>query len=105
MPETGSTSLAPPTDVELSREDYSWLTPEPETPAKKMSRKVMANPLVPIGCGLTVAALVYGLTQFKRGNQRSSQMAMRMRVLAQGGTIIAVLGGLMVSGAVERRDK
>ena len=49
MPETGSTSLAPPTDVELSREDYSWLTPEPETPAQKMSRKVMANPLVPIG--------------------------------------------------------
>ena len=57
------------------------------------------------GCGLTVAALVYGLTQFKRGNQRSSQIAMRMRVLAQGGTIIAVLGGLFMSGAVERRDR
>ena len=57
-----------------------------------------------LGCGLTVAALVYGLTQFKRGNQRSSQIAMRMRVLAQGGTIMAVLGGLFFSGAVEKRE-
>lgn len=97
-------SLAPPTDIKLSSEDYSWLTPEPETPAKKMSRKVQANPLVPIGCGLTVLALVYGLTQFKRGNQRTSQIAMRMRVLAQGGTVMAILGGLFFSGAVERRD-
>lgn len=51
-----------------------------------------------------MAALVYGLTQFKRGNQRSSQIAMRMRVLAQGGTIMAVLGGLFFSGAVEKRE-
>ena len=49
MPETGVTTLAPPPEAELSREDYSWMAPEPETPAKKMSRKVMANPLVPIG--------------------------------------------------------
>ena len=56
------------------------------------------------GCGLTVLALVYGLAQFKRGHQRNSQMAMRMRVLAQGGTLIAVLGGLFFSGVVERRD-
>ena len=58
-----------------------------------------------VGCGLTVFALIYGLTQFKRGNQRGSQIAMRMRVLAQGGTIIAVLGGLLMSGSVERKDK
>ena len=42
-------SMGPPMDVELTEEDYSWLTPEPETPARKMSRKVMANPLVPLG--------------------------------------------------------
>lgn len=50
MPETAPT-LAPPADqkLTLSNEDYSWLTPEPESPGRKMSRKVMANPLVPIG--------------------------------------------------------
>ena len=57
------------------------------------------------GCGLTVAALVYGLTQFKRGNQRASQMAMRMRVLAQGGTVMALLGGVLVSEFMQKRDK
>ena len=46
MPET---TLAPPPDAKLASEDYSWLQPEPETPARKMSRKVQANPLVPIG--------------------------------------------------------
>ena len=46
MPET---HLAPPPDAKLASEDYSWLKPEPETPGKKMSKKVQANPLVPLG--------------------------------------------------------
>jgi len=48
-------------------------------------------------------ALVYGLAQFHRGNQKRSQLAMRMRVMAQGGTILAILGGLLYAGQVEMR--
>ena len=58
-----------------------------------------------VGCGLTVFALIYGLTQFTRGNQRGSLTAMRMKVLAQGGTIIAILGAMLMSESVERKDK
>ena len=58
-----------------------------------------------VGCGLTVFALIYGLTQFMRGNQRGSLTAMRMKVLAQGGTVIAILGAMLMSESVERKDK
>ena len=54
MPET---TLAPPPDAKLASEDYSWLKPEPETPGKKMSKKVQANPLVPLGEFLLVSCV------------------------------------------------
>ena len=51
------------------------------------------------GCVATVAALSFGLLQFKRGNTKRSQLAMRARVVAQGGTVIAlVVGVLWTSG-------
>lgn len=46
MPET--VTIGPP-EAKLTEEDLSWLTPEEESPGKKMGRKVMANPFVPIG--------------------------------------------------------
>lgn len=50
-----------------------------------------------IGCLATVAALTFGLFQFKRGNLARSQLAMRLRVVAQGGTVIALVMGVMWS--------
>ena len=49
------------------------------------------------GCLATVGALSFGLVQFKRGNMARSQLAMRLRVLAQGGTVIALIAGVLVS--------
>ena len=51
-----------------------------------------------LGMLATTAALTYGLINFRQGNQKMSQMMMRARVGAQGLTIVAVIGGLFVSG-------
>ena len=45
----------------------------------------------------TVAALSTGLVAFKNGNTAMSQTMMRLRVLAQGSTIIALLAGMVVA--------
>ena len=38
-----------------------------ETLKEKFNRKFSENPFVPIGCGLTACALVYGLWSFRQG--------------------------------------
>ncbi|KFV05476.1 hypothetical protein N339_04504, partial [Pterocles gutturalis] len=49
------------------------------------------------GCLCTVGVLTYGLISFKRGNTRRSQLMMRARILAQGFTFAALLGGMVVT--------
>jgi hypothetical protein len=73
----------------------SWTpTPFPETTKQKFKRKIRENPFVPIGLLGTVAALSYGLASFKRGHVQMSQYMMRVRVLAQGATVGAILVGV-----------
>lgn len=38
-----------------------------ETLKEKFNRKFNENPFVPVGCGLTAAALIYGLWSFRQG--------------------------------------
>lgn len=68
-----------------------------ETMLEKMKRKTKENPFVPFGCLATIGALCYGLWSFKQGESRKSQKMMRMRVAAQGFTIIAFVVGLGLS--------
>ncbi|KAM8993543.1 HIG1 domain family member 2A, mitochondrial [Ara ararauna] len=68
----------------------------------KFVRKTRENPLVPLGCLCTVGVLTYGLINFKRGDTRKSQLMMRARILAQGFTFAALLGG-MAAAAVKSR--
>ncbi|XP_051834951.1 HIG1 domain family member 2A, mitochondrial [Antechinus flavipes] len=63
----------------------------------KLIRKIRENPVVPLGCLATAGALSYGLYCFHRGNSQRSQLMMRTRILAQGFTVVAILGGLVVS--------
>ncbi|NWR26651.1 HIG2A protein, partial [Tachuris rubrigastra] len=63
----------------------------------KFLRKTRENPLVPLGCLCTVGVLTYGLISFKKGNTRRSQLMMRARILAQGFTFAALLGGMVVT--------
>lgn len=51
------------------------------------------------GALATLGALTFGLVQFKRGNMAKSQLAMRMRVLAQGGTVVALLLGALFAAS------
>ncbi|NWI65697.1 HIG2A protein, partial [Todus mexicanus] len=64
---------------------------------EKFLRKTRENPLVPLGCLCTVGVLTYGLISFKRGNTRRSQLMMRARIVAQGFTFAALLGGMVVT--------
>lgn len=58
---------------------------------------------LPAGCLCTVGILAYGILCFKRGNTRRSQLMMRARVLAQGFTIAAVVGGMMATTVKSRQ--
>ncbi|XP_057584604.1 HIG1 domain family member 2A, mitochondrial [Hippopotamus amphibius kiboko] len=64
---------------------------------EKFLRKTRENPMVPIGCLGTAAALTYGLYCFHRGQSQRSQLMMRTRIAAQGFTVVAILVGLAAS--------
>jgi len=57
--------------------------------------------VIPFGVGLTGVILGSGLVQFNFGNKANQQMFMRMRVMAQGVTVVA----MMLSLAVQERQK
>ncbi|RZB39159.1 HIG1 domain family member 2A, mitochondrial [Asbolus verrucosus] len=65
-----------------------------ETRKEKLYRKISENPLVPIGCLATTAALCYGLWNFRLGNKQMSQYMMRTRIAAQGFTVVALIIGI-----------
>ncbi|CAG9760609.1 unnamed protein product [Ceutorhynchus assimilis] len=92
------------TSIELTDEDlakFDWLDLHKEMNEKiplestldKFMRKSKENPFVPIGAVATCGALFYGLWSLKKGEKRMSQYMMRTRVVAQGLTIAAVVGG------------
>ncbi|GAB0096308.1 HIG1 domain family member 2A, mitochondrial [Sergentomyia squamirostris] len=68
-----------------------------ETTKEKMMRKIKENPLVPMGCVATVAALTFGLYSFRRGERRMAQFMMRTRIVAQGFTVVALMVGVMMT--------
>ncbi|NXT62731.1 HIG2A protein, partial [Chaetops frenatus] len=70
---------------------------------EKFLRKTRENPLVPLGCLCTVGILTYGIICFKKGNTRRSQLMMRARVVAQGFTFAALLGGTMATAIKSRQ--
>ena len=76
--------------------DDFWFSYRPESSKEKMWRKCKENPFVPFGLAGTVAALTYGLISFKRGNSRTQQNMMRLRVIAQGFTVVSVVLGVAI---------
>lgn len=49
------------------------------------------------GCLATAAALSYGLWAFRRGEREMSQRMMRIRILAQGFTVAALVVGVGIN--------
>ena len=81
-----------------------WIPPPPEeTHGDKFFRKVKQNPLVPLGMAATVGILISGVLGFLKGDQRRQQMAMRGRVFAQGATVLALVGGLIIAAKQEQK--
>ena len=68
-----------------------------ETDWEKFQRKFGDNPLVPIGCAVTTACLVSGIISFMSKRSAMSQTMMRARVAAQGFTVFALLGGVILN--------
>ncbi|XP_046977196.1 HIG1 domain family member 2A, mitochondrial [Vanessa cardui] len=68
-----------------------------ETTKEKFARKFSANPFVPIGCLATAGALSYGLWCFRTGRSKLSQQMMRVRIVAQGLTITALVVGVVLT--------
>ncbi|KAK3597768.1 hypothetical protein CHS0354_006126 [Potamilus streckersoni] len=78
--------------------------PRSEGTREKFVRKTKENLFVPLGLGVTVFALVYGIYQLKTGNSQKSQKLMRLRVGAQSFTIVAFLGGLVYEARKQARS-
>ncbi len=66
-----------------------------ESGAQKLFRKIKEEPLIPIGCALTVAAFVNSAVAIRRGDSQAAQRMFRARVAAQGFTVLAMVGGGM----------
>ena len=60
---------------------------------QKFARKLIREPLIPIGCTLTVAAFLSATRAIRKGDHHQAQRMFRARVLAQGFTILAIVGG------------
>jgi len=58
-----------------------------------MARKLKEEPFVPIGAGLTVAALLNAYRAMRRGDSHQVQRMFRARVAAQAFTVAAMVAG------------
>ncbi|KAL8393188.1 hypothetical protein RB595_003112 [Gaeumannomyces hyphopodioides] len=66
-----------------------------ENAFQKISRKLKQEPLVPLGCVLTVAAFTNAYLAMRRGDHARMNRMFRYRVAAQGFTVLAmVFGGI-----------
>lgn len=62
---------------DINAEEFDWIKlkeeiggenlKNEETLKEKFNRKFNENPFVPVGCGLTAVALMYGLWSFRQG--------------------------------------
>ncbi|KAH8303731.1 hypothetical protein KR018_008973 [Drosophila ironensis] len=94
-------------EITLPEEELDWIqlrqdlgpVVEMETTKEKLMRKIKENPLVPIGCVATTAALTAGLYNFRTGNRKMSQLMMRSRIAAQGFTVLALIAGVVMTYA------
>ncbi|KAG5351449.1 hypothetical protein E4T56_gene12640 [Termitomyces sp. T112] len=67
--------------------------PATETYREKAARKFKENPWVPLGSLATVGALVVAMVKMRRGQPHSFNQWLRVRVAAQGLTILAICAG------------
>ncbi|KAI0246110.1 hypoxia induced protein conserved region-domain-containing protein, partial [Lactifluus subvellereus] len=69
-----------------------------ETYREKALRKFKQQPLVPVGAAATTLALVIAMTKMRKGQSHSFNNWLRVRIVAQGFTIAAVVAGSWAYG-------
>ncbi|ORZ17987.1 hypoxia induced protein conserved region-domain-containing protein [Absidia repens] len=67
-----------------------------ESPWDRMKRKSKDEPFVPAGVALTCFALVAATVGIKTGNKVYANHMFRLRVAAQGFTVLAMVGGSLL---------
>jgi hypothetical protein len=60
---------------------------------QKLRRKIVEEPLIPLGCGLTVWALYEATKSMKAGDHAKTNRMFRRRIYAQGFTLLAMVAG------------
>ncbi|KAI0657438.1 hypothetical protein C8Q70DRAFT_1001341 [Cubamyces menziesii] len=76
-----------------------------ETWGGKFERKFKENPFVPVLAGLTTASLVVAAAKLRRRDSTSMNHWLRVRVVMQGLTIVAVVGGSWWYGQMKHQKE
>ncbi|KAH9927977.1 uncharacterized protein BXZ73DRAFT_48542 [Epithele typhae] len=74
-----------------------------ETWGGKFQRRFKENPFVPIFAGLTTASLIMASTKLRKRQSTSMNYWFRVRVLMQGLTLVAVVGGSWYYGQMKHQ--
>lgn len=70
-------------------------------PRRSFLDKCKEEPLVPAGALTTALVLCGGLYSFKVGDRKTGQLMMRLRIVAQFGTVAAMIGYAAGAGAID----
>lgn len=60
---------------------------------QKLRRRIVEEPLIPLGCALTVWALYEATKSMKSGDHAKTNRMFRRRIYAQGFTLLAMVAG------------
>ncbi|EFX05771.1 mitochondrial hypoxia responsive domain containing protein [Grosmannia clavigera kw1407] len=71
----------------------------------KITRKLKQEPLIPLGCLLTVAAFTNAYRAMRRGDHNQVQRMFRARIIAQGFTVAAMVAGGIYFGAERHKER
>ncbi len=77
-----------------------------ENTLDKMWRRLREEPLIPLGCGLTVWAIVGATRSMRKGDHKMTNLYFRRRLYAQGFTIAVLVAGNLYwqKDRVKRKD-
>ncbi|KAK4508141.1 hypothetical protein PRZ48_001879 [Zasmidium cellare] len=77
----------PPSSFDEETEFYE------ESRWQKLRRRLVEEPLIPLGCALTCWALYEATKSIRTGDKHRTNRMFRRRIYAQGFTILAMVGG------------
>ena len=76
-----------------------------ESRLRKLRRRIMEEPILPLGCALTCWALYEATRSMKAGDHHRTNRMFRRRIYAQGFTILAMVAGSVYWETDRKRRK